>query len=80
MPNKPNANRVTVEFCNLTERKAAHIIERDGYKATGYVMMNEQGEVCIVNKSAVRWLSKDAYWALMFPNEAAASSLAPEKQ
>ena len=32
-----------------------------------FVLQNEKGDRCIVELSAVRWLSKDEMWALMHP-------------
>lgn len=53
----------------LTEDKAAHIMRRDGYTVTGYVLALEDGHRCVVEKSAVRWLSKDEMWNVMHPRE-----------
>ena len=53
----------------LTEEKAAHIIERDGFTVTGYVMAMPDGRRCIVEKSAVRWLNKNQMWEVMHPSE-----------
>ena len=60
-------------ICNLTDDrltadKAAHICERDGYRPTGVVLQNENGERCIVELGAVRWISKDEMWKLMHPD------------
>ena len=53
----------------LTEMKARGIVTAQGYTITGYVMRNpERGgfsEVCIIDSSAVRWLTKDAMWELL---------------
>ncbi|AST86256.1 hypothetical protein CIG66_07170 [Ralstonia pseudosolanacearum] len=54
---------------SLTEEKAAHIVERDGFAVTGYVLALLDGRRCIVEKSAVRWLNKDQMWAVMHPSE-----------
>ncbi|UQN71777.1 hypothetical protein NUJ28_06170 [Burkholderia multivorans] len=51
----------------LTDQKAAHIMQRDGYKLTGVVLCRDDGARCIVESSAVRWLTKDESWALMHP-------------
>lgn len=53
----------------LTEMKARGIATGQGYTVTGYVLRNpERGgyaEVCIIDSSAVRWLTKDAMWELL---------------
>lgn len=53
----------------LTAQKADHICERDGYAVTGVVLTLQDGRACIVNQSAVRWLSgvRDL-WNLMHTN------------
>lgn len=43
---------------HLTHRKAQHIIERDGYAITGFVLTRggpDKHSKCIVDMSAVRW-------------------------
>ena len=53
----------------LTARKAADICARDGYQVTGVVLSRKDGSACIVNRSAVRWLSGTRdLWNLMFSN------------
>ena len=60
---------ITLGVDRLTARKAADICQRDGYKVTGVVLSLEDGRACIVNRSAVRWLSGSRdLWNLMFPN------------
>ncbi|VVE78135.1 hypothetical protein [Pandoraea sputorum] len=49
----------------LTNRKADDIAARDGYKFTGYVLTNDAGKKCVVNMSAVRWVSQNEFWLLM---------------
>lgn len=53
----------------LTDEKANHIIARDGFKMTGAVLCKPNGERCIVEMSAVRWLSNDEMWAILHPVE-----------
>ncbi|AOJ09641.1 hypothetical protein WS71_20225 [Burkholderia mayonis] len=55
----------------LTDMKANDIIRRDGYKLTGAVLCKEDGSRCIVESSAVRWLTKDEAWALMRTSDVA---------
>jgi len=50
----------------LTREKAAHICDRDQFVATGYVLTGN-GQKCIVDLSAVRWLDTDTFWNLMHP-------------
>ncbi|PFH29085.1 hypothetical protein [Burkholderia sp. JKS000303] len=60
----------------LTRKKAAHIIARDGFYATGYVLGGgmADGRRCIVEMGAVRWLTTDEAWKLMHPDEQPAPS------
>jgi hypothetical protein len=50
----------------LTREKAAHICDRHGFLATGYVLTGS-GQKCIVDLSAVRWFDTDAFWSMMHP-------------
>lgn len=55
----------------LTKRKTEHIIRNYGYTVSGYVLRNENDEVCI-SEGAVRWLSNAEMHNLMhndFKNE-----------
>lgn len=56
------------EVLPLTFEKIRHIIHRDGFFITGFVLTRENGEKCIVDMSAVRWLSKDEFFNLMHPD------------
>jgi len=49
---------------NLTVKKVEHIIQRDNSVITGFVLTDKSGNVAIVDKAAVRWLSKDEWWKL----------------
>jgi hypothetical protein len=50
---------------DLTAEKTARILE-DGYEITGFVLKNEKYKtVCIVSRSAVRWLDDDEMYWLM---------------
>lgn len=49
----------------LTADKTRTIIKRDGSQITGFVVTGKYGNICIIDKSAVRWLSKDEHWWLM---------------
>lgn len=51
----------------LTDEKANHIIARDGFKLTGVVLSKPDGARCIVEMSAVRWLTNDEMWAILHP-------------
>lgn len=58
-----------VDASKLTASKT-HSIESSGgfggkFRITGFVLCNESGDRCIVEKSAVRWLSPDEMWWLM---------------
>lgn len=52
----------------LTGRKAASICQDRRFKVSGVVLQNKVGERCIVELSAVRWMSKEDMWALMHPD------------
>jgi hypothetical protein len=60
----------------LTRKKAAHIIARDGFYATGYVLGGgmADGRRCIVEMGAVRWLTTGEAWKLMHPDAQPAPS------
>ncbi|MCO8609685.1 hypothetical protein KGP95_13320 [Burkholderia multivorans] len=62
----------------LTDEKANHIIQRDGYKLTGAVLCASDGRRCIVDLGAVRWLTKAEAWKLMHPDESRSPAMAAE--
>ena len=47
---------------NLTAKKTNEIMQRDKSVITGFVVTDAYGNVAIVDKSAVRWMSKDQLW------------------
>lgn len=54
----------------MTIEKAEWIMERDKMIVTGFMLTcPKTGEVGIVDKSAVRWLSKEDWWWLMHVSE-----------
>ena len=56
----------------LTHNKTAHIIARDGFAMTGFVLTHEDGRKCIVDMSAVRWFHDTdgrKFFAMMHPDE-----------
>ena len=57
------------EVIPLTHSKAKHIIARDGYSVTGFVLTKDSGEKCIVDMSAVRWLARDEFFKMMHPDD-----------
>jgi hypothetical protein len=52
----------------LTHSKTKHIIARDSFSVTGFVLTKETGEKCIVDMSAVRWMSRDEFFKMMHPD------------
>lgn len=61
----------------LTHNKTAHVITRDGFAMTGFVLTHEDGRKCIVDMSAVRWFhDKDgkAFFAMMHPADVTSNS------
>jgi len=51
----------------LTIGKATSISEINEYEATGFVMRDKNGHVCVVEKSAVRWIENEEWWDIMHP-------------
>ena len=50
---------------DLTASKAADCSNRDGSQITGFVVTDQWGGIGIIDKSAVRWLTKREMWWLM---------------
>ena len=63
------AARLPVEMhsTDLNDRKAAEIIQTQGFTATGYVLAGQDGRYALCNGGAVRWLDKADYQHTMFP-------------
>lgn len=63
------AARLPVEMhsTGLNDRKAAEIIQTQGFTATGYVLTGQDGRYALCNGGAVRWLDKAEYQHTMFP-------------
>lgn len=59
---------ISEHFDRLTAEKAKSIIERGLYKPCGIVLCSDDGDVCIVDRSAVRWLKAADDWTLMHPS------------
>lgn len=38
-----------------------------GYDLTGFCFRNKEGDLCIVELAAVRWMSREEAWRLMHP-------------
>lgn len=58
---------------SLTNQKTKHIIERDGFAVTGFVLTHTDGRKCIVDMSAVRWFHDTdgrAFFRMMHPENA----------
>lgn len=73
-PQPANAEGVGISglfgtLSGLTGYKAKGIYDRGEHELTGVVMRHKTtGEMCIVELSAVRWVSKDDSWTLMHPS------------
>lgn len=65
---EPVASRNTHDI--LCERKTQSIID-DGYSHNGYVLKRKE-EWCVINGSAVRWLTNIEMWELMHPSNTTA--------
>jgi hypothetical protein len=62
----------------LTHNKTAHIIARDGFEMTGFVLTHPDGRKCIVDMSAVRWFHDTdgkAFFGMMHPNETPSNNI-----
>lgn len=55
------------QVIQLTHNKTKHIIARDRFSVTGFVLTKENGDKCIVDMSAVRWMSRDEFFTMMHP-------------
>lgn len=67
-PTPQDGDIPTDSIDRLTREKAAHIIARDGFVVSGVVLTKPNGSVCIVDKSAVRWLTGDELFRVMHPD------------
>ena len=54
---------------DLTHQKTKHIIQRDRFFVSGFVLTREDGKKCIVDMSAVRWMDCDEFFKMMHPSE-----------
>lgn len=50
---------------DLTAMKTNSILKQGGFKITGFVVTDVAGGVAIIDKSAVRWMTKDHLWEMM---------------
>ena len=53
----------------LTAKKTAELIEDKKYVVTGFVVTDKNGDVGIIDKSAVRWLDKHDLFSMMHEYE-----------
>ncbi len=51
----------------LTIAKATDICDTNEFESTGFIMRNADGKTCLVEKGAVRWISKNDFWDIMHP-------------
>ena len=66
-PAEPEAEYDFYGVIPLTHRKAKGIIKDRGYHVTGFVLSRPDGDKCIVDMSAVRWLSGKEFFEMMHP-------------
>ena len=69
-PPKPAESEAGYDFYGvipLTHRKAKGIIKDRGYHVTGFVLSRPDGDKCIVDMSAVRWLTGKEFFEMMHP-------------
>jgi len=57
------------QAADLTAHKTAFAMHRDKSIITGFVVTSPNGEVGIIDKSAVRWLSQDEWWNFFHPKK-----------
>lgn len=53
----------------LTAKKTAELLESKKYVVTGFVITDVNGDIGIVDKSAVRWLDKRDFFSMMHEYE-----------
>lgn len=63
-------NELVIDLDRLTEQKASTICERETNPHTvmGVVLRDDNGDVCIVEQSAVRWLKNKDFFEFMNPH------------
>ncbi len=66
-PAEPEVEYDLSEVIPLTHRKAKGIIKDNGYHVTGFVLSRPDGDKCIVDMSAVRWLTGKEFFEMMHP-------------
>ena len=66
-PAEPEAEYDLSQVIPLTHRKAKGIIQDKNFYITGFVLTQEDGDKCIVDMSAVRWLSMSEFHDMMHP-------------
>jgi len=66
-PAEPEAEYDFYGVIPLTHRKAKGIIKDKGYHVTGFVLSRPDGDKCIVDMSAVRWLTGKEFFEMMHP-------------
>jgi len=57
-----------IPTASVTALKTSYILGKN-MKITGFVLTGENGEVSIVDKNAVRWLTRKEMWKLMHENK-----------
>lgn len=62
----PTAGEVPSTINPMCERKTNHIIERDGYAKSGYVLRKAGADICVSDGGAVAWFTPDQWNWLMF--------------
>jgi len=60
--------KLDINLDRLTEHKAADICERNDYEVMGVVLRKKNGDACIVEQSAVRWIDNKDFWEIMHPH------------
>lgn len=66
----------TAPAADLTAMKTASLLTPErGYEVTGFVVTSKHGELGIIDKSAVRWLTQAEMWWLMHDSAQIGKSL-----
>jgi len=71
-PAAPAIDTGTID--RLTREKTVHIMARDGFAVSGFVLSKAPDSVCVVDHSAVRWLTGDELFRVMHPDSTPADA------
>lgn len=65
-----NTLGINAEARDLTSEKTESILNRfEGSQISGFVVTLKGGNLCIIDKSACRWINKNEMWWLMHESD-----------